>query len=739
MKQTELRRFRKEWFTKNIKYKMVYYKDFSYSRILSRIMNYFKRGHGKKGTYNDIIIMADTETSKKHPEPYPDPIENHVCAWTISLRAYEQNIVTLYGTRPSEMIECISLISHHLQGDETFIYFHNYAYDYMFLRKFFFDAWGLPSKDLNTKPHYPILMTFKGEGKKLITFKDSYILSQRSLEKWAKDLDVEHKKATGSWDYDLIRNQDHKFTVNELHYIEHDTLAGVECIDKTLEVLHKSIYSIPYTATGIVRGELREIAEKHRGHEMFLKKALTFDQLLKMLKVFHGGYTHGNRFFIDQMIYAVEYFIQCFDFASSYPFCLCACKFPMGKFIPFKKNVNHRFILQNEYKYAFMFRLSLINVRLKDPYIPMPALQESKAVTSINLMTDNGRIISAGYISIYLTEHDLAVIADQYVWDNMNEIDCTEVETSKKDYLPRWFTDYVFEKFTDKTTLKDGDKVAYSMAKAKVNSVYGMTVQKPITDDIKENYSTGEFKKGLQQKDDESDEDFKKRVYEHDKKEYEKFCNRQNTVFNYQIGVWVTAAAFRHLHELGKCVKEDRRSDGKLRQPPSWYYSDTDSCYSDDWDLEKIEKYNQKCKDMLRANGYGPVIYKGREYWLGVAESKPLEDQYSEFKVLGAKRYAGRCIEDNEIHITVAGVPKKGAKCLQNDLKKFTKDFIFPGSDTGKLTHFYIYCDDIYIDENGNEVGDSIDLKPCDYLMDTEERWEFIESEEIQFRTYEED
>ena len=267
-----------------------------------------------------------------------------------------------------------------------------------------------------------------------------------------------------------------------------------------------------------------------------------------------------------------------------------------------------------------------------------------------------------------------------------------------------------------------------------------MIVQKPITDDIKENYLTGEFTKGLQPKEDETEEEYQKRVYEHNKHEYEKFCNRKNTMFNYQIGVWVTAQAFRNLHELGKCVKQVRGIDGKLRVPPNWYYSDTDSCYSDDWDLEKIEEYNQRCKDMLLTNGYGPVIFQGREYWLGVAESKQLEDEYSEFKVLGAKRYAGRCIEDNEIHITVAGVPKKkGAKCLKDDLNNFTKDFIFPGSETGKLTHFYIYADEIHIDDQGNEIGDSIDLKPCDYLMDAVNKWSYIETEEYQIKVFEED
>lgn len=738
MNQYQLKKFREKWFSNHVPYRMLFYKDFKYEKVLNNCMNYKKRGKGKSGTYNDIIIAADTETSKSRPEPYDEPCYNIVVAWTISIRMFNRNIVTLYGHKPSQMIECINLITDSLNGQETYIYFHNLSYDYMFLRKFFFDAWGFPKRDLNTKPHNPLFITFQKENK-LITFKDSLILAQRSLEKWAKDLNVKHQKATGSWDYDKIRTQTSMFSQEELKYIEHDTLALCECIDKTLEALNKSIYSIPYTSTGIIRHDIQEIALKNRGHDRFLNIALDFDQLLKMFKVFHGGFTHGNRFIIDQIIYMLEQSIRCFDFASSYPFCICACKFPMGKFIKFK-DVNSQFIIDNEHKYAFMFRLSLINVRLRDPLNPMPCLQESKTITSINLKVDNGRIIQAGYCSLYLTEQDLIVIKKYYTWDNEDQIDCTEVEVSRKDYLPRWFTDYVFSKFEAKTRLKGGDPVLYSLEKSKANGCYGMTVQKPITDDHKENYITGEFVTGIPRKEEETDEEYDKRCYDENKAKYEKYVKKKNSVLPYQWGVWVTAYAFKHLHELGECINEITFINGKMRAPKRWLYSDTDSIYSDDWNYEKIETYNQRCKDMLRANGYGPVIHNGREYWLGVAESKDLEDEYSEFKVLGSKRYCGRSLEDNKLHITVAGVPKKkGAACLKDDISNFTKDFIFPGSETGKLTHFYIYQEDIFIDNEGNEVGDSIDLKPCDYLLDPTDKWSYVEEDEYYIRTYTED
>ena len=145
---------------------------------------------------------------------------------------------------------------------------------------------------------------------------------------------------------------------------------------------------------------------------------------------------------------------------------------------------------------------------------------------------------------------------------------------------------------------------------------------------------------------------------------------------------------------------------------------------------------------MLQDNGYGAVIRNGKEYWLGVAETEGDNDKYSEFKVMGAKRYCGRCVADNDIHITVAGVPKKtGAKCLNNDINNFTNGFIFSGAKTGKLLHKYFYVDDIYIDDNGNETGDSIDLSACDYLLDSVnlETFESFFESEVEIQVYDEE
>ena len=714
------------------KYKMVFWNKYDYSFLSNNIMYYKKKGKFQKGTWNDVILAADTETSKGH-EITSDPSVNHVCAWTISIRAYHCNIVTLYGSRPSEMMQAFQKIRDALKGDDIFCYFHNMSYDYTFLRLFFFQYFGKPVKELNTKPHYPIMLKFENG----LIIKDSLILAQCKLEKWANDLNVHHKKAVGSWDYDLIRDQSDKpcFTRAEMRYIENDTLALCECLDALCITLGKSISSMPYTATGIVREELRDIAKKNNGHNEFLRKACTFEQQEKLEKLYHGGFSHANRFYIGDIFN--EALTYGADFNSSYPFCLLAYKYPDGKFISLERNVTPEYIIRNSEEYAFIFKASFRNIRLKDNRFPMPALQASKCDYSINMKVDNGRVTKAGFFNIYICEQDLIVISSMYTWD---ECICSEVEISKKEYLPRWFTDYVYERYKAKCEMKpvkDKDPVGYALAKSRVNLLYGLCVQKPCRLNYLEVTEAGEYKFNKN-----GDTDwFESGEYRIDwdqdmHKEYDKFLNNPNTILNYQIGVYCTAYAFRNLFLLGDCVNKYFDKNGRYAYPPHWFYSDTDSCYSDDWNMDKINAYNEDCKKRLLDNGYGPVKVGKKEYWLGVAELDP-DSVYTEFTFLGSKRYAGRAKEDNELHITVAGVPKKGAICLENNLNNFDKNFIFDGLRTGKLTHFYIFsADGIYTDQFGNEIGDSIDLEPCDYRLDAVDREEYINTEDFYFEYY---
>lgn len=683
-------------------YKLINYKLFDYEK-LNNIKGLTRRKKTGSLTYADCIIMLDTETSKK----YLNKIDvNYVVAFTISIRYEHENICTLYGNKPSQCIECLNMIKENIYSNNLIIYIHNMSYDWVFLRRFLMASYGTPVHQLNTKSHYPIYIEFANG----IILKDSLILAQRKLEKWSEDMNVEHKKSVGKWNYDKIRTQDEYFTSDELEYIEHDTLAGVECLDALKESIHKRIYSMPYTATGIPRNELRSIAFKNRGKEWFLRNVPSYAQYKKLEKVYHGGYTHANRHYVGQIQTG---FIKCFDFASSYPFVLLSEKYPCEKFQN-SSNLSLHEIKEQSNEYAFMFKLVAIGVKLKSDNFPMPCLQNSKMEKIINPIIDNGRILCCDYCEIYLNEQDAITILEQY--DFIKHV-CCEVEYAKKDYLPRWLTDYIFKCFENKTQFKGGDPVLYALAKAILNSIYGMCCQHCVKEVIEEDYLTGEYIKNKfdENEDSENSEQFL----------YDKYVNSRNSFLPYQIGVWCTSYAQKNLFELGKLCE-------------IWLYSDTDSAYGINWNIKAVLEYNDKCKEKLKANGYSFVYFNNREYWLGIAESEDKKDEYTEFITLGAKRYCGRCLKDNKLHITVAGVPKNGAECLNNDIKNFKKGMIFTGAKTGKKTHTYIY-NDIFTDENGIEIGDSIDLSPCDYLLDIEEdneNWESLFNEEVIIQTY---
>ena len=83
---------------------------------------------------------------------------------------------------------------------------------------------------------YPLYIQFSNG----IRLKDTLALAQRSLDKWSKDMGVT-PKATGLWIYDKVRDQCDPFNADEVTYIEHDVVSGVECIDATLKALKKNI------------------------------------------------------------------------------------------------------------------------------------------------------------------------------------------------------------------------------------------------------------------------------------------------------------------------------------------------------------------------------------------------------------------------------------------------------------------------------------------------------------------
>lgn len=469
------------------------YERFSYAEkenaleYIYKYSNTIKRaGRGENHIYNNLLISADTETSKTGENVYRYtqkkkggkvrkvqeyvPQENIVVAWTVSVRNLQGNICTVYGAKPSQFATFLKDLQERLDGEKTLIYWYNLPFDWVMVQLFIYQVLGYPVKQLNVKPHYPISIEFENG----IIFRDALIIGQKSLGKWAEELQVEHQKETGKWNYDLIRKQDGNFTEDELLYIEHDTLALVECLDKLRISLNKHVYSLPYTCTGIIREECRNVGRVNRAKNRFLRIAPDFELYQKLERMFHGGYTHNNRNTAGWVYPTQEqkdkgYYPTCYDFCSSYPARMLYTKMPCERFrkLP-DEHINRKEILKNAETTAYCFTFIAENAILKDMEEPMPVLQLSKCLYVKGEVCDNGRIIFAEKLCIEINELDLILIDRQY---RFTSHDCVDVYASHKDYLPKWFRDLVFKCFKEKTMKKGGDAVDYSLAKARLNSL----------------------------------------------------------------------------------------------------------------------------------------------------------------------------------------------------------------------------------------------------------------------------
>ena len=663
--------------------------DFDYS-MLKNIKGK-KRPTRYSKVYADCLASADTETSKINPDVIG---ENMVVCWSFAI-LIQNEIHVIYGRRPTEFCRFLRKCCDFMDNKVLIVYFHNLSYDYVFLRKFLYDEFGTPTHQLATKPHYPIQISFTG-----FELRDSLILSQRSLEKWAADMAVEHQKASGFWDYDKIRDQHTAISDNEMIYISYDVIALIECLNKTCKELHRPYFNLPITATGIPRYDVQKLGRANHGRQGYLKENIDDLYLYQLCEqIYSGGYTHADRHIVGWLI---RDSIQCFDFGSSYPARLLYSKYPRSKFfeVPFD---NLDTILKQSDSYAFMVKIIMKDVRLKNYGEPMPLLQAYKCKPLINAIVDNGRILECKFAEIALTEIDLCMIKEQYNFDYV----ITKCYCAMKDFLPSWFREYVLKCYKDKSELKGGDPVKYAIAKGKLNSLYGMCVQKNLREVIKEDYRSGEYSKNLPKDLDHA---------------YRKYVGNEKQMLPYQWGVWCTAYARQELFKIGQMADE-------------WLYSDTDSCYLINPRMDLISKYNTEIEHQYKAMGYDEINVNGITYIPGKAE---LDGKYTEFITLGSKRYACRIDHDN-IKITVAGVPKKGgAKVLRNDLNNFKPGLNFPGESTGKKLHTYFFTESIKIDNNRNEIGDSIDLSPCDYLLNKTNitTWNELTEEELLLYCY---
>lgn len=522
-------------------------------------------------------------------------------------------------------------------------------------------------------------------------FRCAYALSQSSLAALPKTYDLPIVKKVGDLDYTLIRHSKTPLTDAELGYCEGDCLVLYEYIKSELAE-YKTLHNIPMTATGKVRRKLKEAVEGDREYYSWMYNASddkpgVFNALLD---TYAGGYSHANCLYAGEIVSGV----LSFDFTSSYPAVMLSEKFPCKAFTrisrPERVNINN---LVPDVAYMLRIRFHGLECQTLNTFI-----SHSKCLKFTGIEPDNGRIVSAKMIEIWLNECDIEYVSKSYTWE---KIEILEAYTAPKDYLPKKFIEFILDMYIKKTQWKGiPEKITvYNRTKADFNSLYGMCVTNDISDMVIYNG---------------------KEWYTEPVNAVKKLRKKKNEGFlAFPIGVWVSAYARRNL--LMCVIQEDENC----------LYCDTDSMkLKPGFDAGTISRYNEsiirKLFNMCEKYGIdkkrlSPVDKDGAEHMIGVWDNE-WNDCPRTFKTLGSKKYV-TVDESGKLTLTLAGVDKKrGAGCLK-DINDFADGKLFPWYQTGALTHFY--CDNMDPVEMCDYLGNrytvteksGISLMPCNYVL----------------------
>lgn len=585
------------------------------------------------------------------------------------------NDTVYYGRTWEEFKEFIDVLESSNNATKI-IFVHNLAFEFQFLKSIF-----KIDEVIARKSRKPMQVKLKDYN---IEFHCTLFLSGVALEKLPEIYDLPIKKMSGDLDYSLIRHSKTKLSQKELKYCENDCLVLYHYIKKEL-MTYENLKKIPMTSTGKVRRALKEITThdikyRTRLRNMISDKPKIFDMLTK---AYAGGFTHANMIFTGEIIENVD----SYDFVSSYPFQLVSNYYPMSEFKPcLIKKIS-------DMKKQFAYLLHVKFVKVKSKYFNN-IISYSKCFNVKGAKLDNGRIIKCEELECVITDVDFNLFLSAY---EIKEIYFIESFFSRYDYLPIEVINFILEKYGDKTKFKGIKEkyIEYQLSKQHVNSIYGMTCTNTIRDEVLYDDDLNWYEVEL------TNETIEKKLKEEKDKGF----------VNYAWGVWCTSWGRNALLRcvIGEEIKIGDDINGIKRLDDFMIYADTDSLkLAPGYDKRIIEIYNDSVKKKLEKvskdlkiplSKFAPKDKNGKEHMLGLfeCETENGEFTYLKFVTQGAKKYAYVSLDKNKetgvleekIHITVAGVPKSGAKCLKN-LDDFKDNLVFDYKTCKKNLHVYI-------------------------------------------------
>lgn len=586
-----------------------------------------KKGNPKtkaKTRYKDVVCTFDIETSR-----LPDIEQSIMYVWMFHIHPH----ITIIGRTWEQYKKLLEQIREEVEENTLCIFVHNLSYEFQFMQA----VYGFQNEEVFAVDRRKVLKCSMFENK--IEFRCSYLHSNMSLAEYTKKMKVKHQKLDGEeFDYKEIRYPWTPLTPKQLDYCVNDVVGLAEAIETEMEADGDNLYTFPLTSTGYVRRDAKRAMRK--APVGFVKNQLPDFEVWKMAnEAFRGGDTHANRYYAGRILKNVK----SADRSSSYPDVLCNCDFPISPFYHAgQMEFDQLMHLITVRKKAVLMRISITNLRLTDRHWGAPYLSRDKCRRIENGAFDNGRILFADYLETTITDIDLRIIIDQYSFDDLCAFD---VAYSRYGKLPESLRAETINYYKAKTELKNvpGQDIYYMKSKNKLNSIYGMMAQNPV----KQNtiFTAGDWKTAAEPEG-----------------ELLEIANAK-AFLCYQWGVWVTAWARYRLQEGIKLAGDN------------FVYCDTDSVKylgSIDWTA-----YNKEREKDSRISGAYATDPDGVTHYMGVYEA---DGEYSEFKTLGAKKYAYTFTPGGETHVTIAGVTKRkgGAELDRHGgLKAFAPGFVF--------------------------------------------------------------
>lgn len=635
-------------------------------------------GKKRKRKILDILCAFDIETS--HVPGREDACLYH---WQMQIGL---NRPTIHGRTWDDLRLMFSRLVQALGDMEKLvIYVHNLSFEWQHLRT----VYDFQNSELFAIGDRKIAKCTMFDG--ALEFRCSYILTNMSLSAWTKKMRVAHPKVDSEeYDHNQIRFPWTELSDLELLYCRNDVLGLCEALRAQMDRDGDTLETIPLTSTGYVRRDVKAVM---RSWSYWGLQAVQPDlEVFRALREeFRGGDTHANRYFSGEIVPDVH----SMDRSSSYPDVIVNCRFPMSKWKPWVRLTDSERKRLIKLDRALLMRVCFHNLRLRQPTIGDPPLSFSKCRSCIGHCLDNGRILRAEYLETTINDIDFQVYASAYSWDKITYLDCWQCAY---DYLPRPLRDLVILYYKRKTELKGvvGQELYYDLAKALLNSIYGLQAQDPCKQDIIFNGIT--FEPGP--------EDLEGKLA----------IARRRAYGSYSWGCWTTSWARLRLWQ-------GIYGDGNPDHPGvgrDYVYGDTDSIkYVGDHD---ISWYNEiRIADSLK-NGAFATDPKGKTHYMGVFED---EGTYKLFRTWGAKKY-GYVDHDGDLHITVAGVNKrKGAQELlrAGGLEAFRPGMIFSEAG-GTCSHYRDLTKEVIeIDGHSLELGPNIYIEPSTYTLGVTEEY----------------